>query len=115
MRIRSKIIIIFFLLSSCKSDNINPIVKDNVDSLLIQSSTTTQEFSVAIEKANKAEDQMWNNVSNKMDSLTERTQELEKKLDGRPKVVRPDGSIKLLTPIEKIKAYQDSTGRNKMR
>lgn len=110
MYIRSKIIVLAVLLSSCTKIDNTDIDGTNIDTIITKSEYNTTKFRVIIDGVDSVELDLWASVGFKIDSLIQRNRELERRLkikpvmrEWRPRVVDKNGNVKILPSINELK------------
>jgi hypothetical protein len=103
MCIRSKIILLVLLITSCKKIDKNKFDISHADTALVRSEYNTKRFDLIINDVDSFELYLWTSVGNKIDSLIDENDALKKRLNWRPKVIDKDGNIKELPTIEELR------------
>ncbi len=103
MCIRSKIILLALLITSCKKIDKNEFDVPHVDTAIVRSEYNTNRFDLIISGVDSFESHLWTSVGNKIDSLQDENKALRKRLNWRPRVIDKDGNVKELPTIEELK------------
>jgi hypothetical protein len=103
MCIRSKIILLALLITSCKKIDKNEFDVPHVDTALVRSEYNTKRFNLIINDVDSFELYLWTSVGNKIDSLIDENDALKKRLNWRPQIIDKDGNVKKLPTIEELR------------